>query len=162
MTHKISYQGRAGQATPKRKLSRLARKAMAESGRKNLQTWHARATQASQRALAEIDAFRADIFRELGPNASTTRRALAENAVMAYACTVWLNKELSKTRDAQRMTVVEKASWTSGNLTRLLKQLNLDSRPRPRCLADLVIQPKAENGQNSMLKPTKSEDSPNV
>lgn len=141
----------------KKRLTKQARAKMAEAGRKNLQEWHERAQEADSNAVGEIDAFRADLFRELGPNAPTTRRALAENAVMAYASIIWVNKELRKTRNPERMAVVEKASWISGNLTRLLKALALGARPRPRTLADLANRSIAQNEQISAPAVQKNE-----
>ena len=132
----------------RRKLSREARARMAEAGKRNLLSWHERAQQASETAVAEVDSFRRDLFAELGPNATITRRALAENAVMTYASIVFVNKELRRPRNPERMKLVEKASWLSGNLTRLLKALALDARPKPRTLADVLRQVQPQNEQN--------------
>jgi len=155
MTDKTQNHTVSGNGT-RHRVSRAGRARQAEAGRANLQSWHAHAQEAAQSIAMEIDAFRTDIFRELGTNATVTRRALAENAVMTYASILLVNKELRKKRNAARAAWIEKASWLSGNLTRLLKTLALDSRPRPRTLSDVLSANAPRTEQIDTPNPPKS------
>jgi hypothetical protein len=117
-----------------RRLSRTGRKRQVEAGTANLLAHHAKA---DADTLERVEKFRGDLYAELGASPSCTRRALAEAVLANYACILQLQKELRKTRHKNRLRVAEHVSWATGQVSRLLKQLNLDARPRPRTLADL-------------------------
>jgi hypothetical protein len=116
-------------------VSRAGRKRQVEAGTANLLAHHAKA---DADTLERVEKFRGDLYAELGESPSCTRRALAEAVLANYACILQLQKELRKTRHRNRLRVAEHVSWATGQVARLLKQLNLDAKPRPRCLADLI------------------------
>ena len=150
MTHKIPYQGREHR---KRKLSRSARLAQSDAGRRNLIAWHQAQDVAGDAIRTAVEGFRAQLFAELGERPTSSRRALAEIAVLNYSSILWVNKELNRRRHPDRMDLVERGSWATGNFLRCLKQLNLDARPKPRTLADLLVPKVEQNGANYPAKP---------
>jgi len=145
MTHKIPYQGREQR---KRKLSRSARRAMAESGRKNIIAWLEKRTAEADAIRSDVGAFREQVFAELGQHLTATRKALAQTAIATYESILRVNYQLSRKRPKNVALLAERVSWLSGTMLRTLKLLNLDARPRPRTLADVARQVQPQNEQN--------------
>jgi hypothetical protein len=135
MTRKISYQGRGPR---KRKLSRQARKRMGIAGAQNLVQWRSRAREQANELREEVNAYRDSLLRDVGPNPTATKAGLIEAAVSTYAGIVKVRSAVVNSRRSDVSTLTERVSWLGSNLARLLKQLNLDARPRPRTLADLA------------------------
>ena len=138
---------------PRRKLSRAARRAMGAAGKANLEAWHARQAKLLNERSEKVDAYRAELFAELGERPTATKRALAETAVLTYGCILLVREELAIRSKKEALALTERASWLTGNLIRLLKMLNLDARPRPRTLADIHVPKVGQNGSNSPTKP---------
>lgn len=144
-----------------RKLSRAGRARQAESGRRNLLAWHERARAASENVNAETEEFRVQLFGELGANPSATRKALALSALSNYTAILLVNKELAKKRQPNVLALTERCSWLTGALVRTLQRLALDTKPRPRTLADLAARSEAEKVQTGPLKSTLSSQKSN-
>jgi hypothetical protein len=132
----------------KHNISRLGRKAMAESGRRNLTAFLDAQAKAEGLPSDAADSYRRDLLAALGPNPSPTRLGLVEAAVANYLGILVVSKQLRKRRVPQAGTLTERISWLTSNLSRLLKQLNIDAKPRPRCLADLVEPKPSEAAAN--------------
>jgi hypothetical protein len=145
----------------KRKISTVARKAMAQSGLANLKSWRDRTDARANKLESDVEAFRANLLVECGADPSTSRLGLVEAATTTYAAIVRVRRAVIRAPKAELAPLVERVSWLTGNLTRLLKSLSLDARPRPQTLSDLLMQRTMQNGQNSAFKPTKSEETHN-
>lgn len=148
--------------TFKNRLSPEGKKKCAESGAPNLALWHELNDARANQLEADAEAFRKSLLAECGPNPSQSRVALIEACTTSYASIIRLRRVIIRARKGDVVTLSERASWLASGLVRLLKQLNLDARPRPRTLADLMMQRTPENEQNSAAKPTKCEATPNV
>ena len=131
-----------------RNLSREARRRMGEAGRRNFTAWLDR--QAKEEGLPSdaADSFRRDLFEALGPNPSPTRLGLVEAAVANYLGILVVSKQLRKRRVPQAVTLTERVSWLTSNLARLLKQLDLDRKPRPRSLAEVFARKAPATSSN--------------
>lgn len=145
-----------------RKISKAGRAAMGEAGRQNLAT--AREKRASERldVGAEAQVWANDLLAELGPNPSAKQRALVKAAQATYGCILLVINKLQKARVTDSGHLLERTSFLSGNLDRLLKRLELPPKPRPRTILDLNVRQPAPNGQISTPKPTIQGDSPHV
>lgn len=123
-----------------RKISKRGRQAMAAAGRENLTAFLDAQAKAEGLPSDAADTYRRDLLAALGPNPSPTRLGLVEAAVANYLGILVVSKQLRKRRVPQVGTLTERLSWLTGTLLRILKTLNLDARPLPRCLADIVPQ----------------------
>jgi hypothetical protein len=121
-----------------RHLSREARVAMGRAGKENLRAWRERSDQRAKEVDAATDAFRKGLLRDAGANLTATRSGLIEAAVTTFAATLKVRHAVVHSRKADLATLTERVSWLGSNLARLLKILNLDAKPRPRTLADIV------------------------
>jgi hypothetical protein len=135
----------------KHRISRAGRKAMAESGRRNLTAFLDAQAKAEGLPSDAADSYRSDLLAALGPNPSPTRLGLAEAAAANYLGILVVSKQLRKRRVPQVGTLTERISWLTSNLARLLKQLNIDAKPRPRSLADIVAPKPAEVAAKSTV-----------
>lgn len=135
MTRRIHYQRRE---RGKRKISLAARRRMGEAGRKNLQGWRARARERASELSAEVSSYKAALLHDLGPNPSASKLGLIEAAVTTFAGIVKVRSVVINSPKADVPQLTERASWLGSNLLRILKALNLDARPRPRILADVL------------------------
>jgi len=145
----------------KRKLSREARRAMAESGRANLTAWLEKQATESDAISADVAAFREQIFAELGTTPSATKRALAQTAISTYETIQRVNAQLSRKRPKDVARLSERISWLSGTMLRCLKQLDLGVRPKPRTLADLANRTEPQKEQSKGANDTFSAPKPN-
>jgi hypothetical protein len=122
----------------KRSISREGRQRMATAGAQNLARWKAQAPSRANELQAQVDTFRADLLRDAGANLSTSKLGLVEVAATAYASILIVRSKLVHSRKADVATLTERISWAGSLLARTLKTLNLDTKPRPRSLADIV------------------------
>jgi len=116
---------------------------MATAGAQNLAQWRSRARTRANEIQAQVDTFRAGLLRDVGVNPSASKVGLIEAAVLTYGCILKLRHGVINSSKAGVVDLAEKSSWSCANLARLLRLLNLDAKPRPRCLADLV-EPKRQ------------------
>jgi hypothetical protein len=121
----------------KRVLSREARQRMGIAGLKNLSSWRARSATRERDLAAEVSAYRATLLRDAGVNPSASRLGLVEACVTTYAGLLEVRYQVIHARKSDVLALTERVSWLGSNLARLLKQLNIDAKPRPRCLADI-------------------------
>lgn len=140
-------------------MSKSAREAMAEAGRQNLAQWRSRARTREHELEREVGTFRDGLLKDAGPNPTTTRIGLIEAAVSTYAAILRTRYAVIKSRRSDVATLTERVSWLTGNLCRLLKSLNLDAKPRPRCLADLIAPKVAANAEIERSKAPLSNES---
>lgn len=133
----------------KRRLSKQARAKMAAGG---LASWRARADARAKSLENDVATFRTNLLAECGPNPSTSRLGLVEAATTTFAAIVRIRHVVIRSPKAEVAQLVERVSWLTGNLTRLLKQLNLDARPRPRTFADLFASKVEQTGQMDPAK----------
>jgi hypothetical protein len=122
----------------KRRISPAGRRRMAEAGRVNLERWKAQVPSRASELQRDVDAFRAGLLRDAGPNLTTTRIGLIEAATTTYASIIVVRTKLVHSRRADVTVLTERVAWLTGSLARSLRSLNLDARPRPRSFADLV------------------------
>ncbi len=127
----------------KRVLSQGARRKMGIAGSKNLAQYKANINTRVRELEAEVSAYRDGLFKDAGVNLTTTKRGYVEAASSAYAAILKVRYALVRSgkRDVEALTAVLSAA--TGNLARLLRLLDLDAKPRPRTLADIVA-PKPE------------------
>ncbi len=138
----------------KRCLSRKARAAMSRSGHEigssNLAGWRAKHDSRARALEQEIDAFREKMLAECGPNRSATRMALVEACVVTYASIQRLEHSVVNGPRNKLIDVTERVSWLTSNLSRLLKQLGLDTRSRPRSLTEVFARKGAANAPKAV------------
>jgi hypothetical protein len=133
----------------KRILSRDARAAMAEVGRVNLARWKAEAPTRAIELQRDVDAFRAGLLRDAGPNLTTTKAGMIEAATTTYASILIVRRKLVHNRRADVAVLTERVSWLTSSLSRCLKTLDLGAKPKmPEryCLADLKPLETVEKG----------------
>jgi len=135
----------------KRMLSRDARKRMGEAGFKNLSSWRARVDTRIADLGREVDAFRSGLLQDASANLTTTRLGLIEAAVTTYAGLLKVRYQVIHSRRRDEVVLTERVSWLTSNLARLLKQLDLDRKPRPRSLADIVAPKPSEVAAKSPI-----------
>lgn len=143
---------RDGISNPRKEPSKAGRAA----GRKNLAGWRSRARQRASELDAEVSAFRSGLLRDAGANPSASRIGLIEAAAATFAGILRARHAVVNCARSDVETLTERVSWLTGNLSRLLKQLNLDARPRPRCLADLSPTKVAPNAPIETATPPDS------
>ena len=110
---------------------------MAIAGAQNLLAHHERVKTLRASLLSQDAAYRARVMRELGPNPSSTRIALAEAAVLTYSSILIVHNELLHRSRKDVLALTERVSWLTSNQSRLLKQLSLDARAKPRTLQEV-------------------------
>ncbi len=135
----------------KRRISPKARERMISVGTSNLLGWREKTNTRAIALEAEVNAFREKLLTECGSNRSATRLALVEACAVTYASIKRLEHSIVYGPKKKLMDVTERVSWLTSNLARLLKQLNIDAKPRPRCLADLVEQKPSEAAPKSTV-----------
>ena len=121
----------------KRSISRAGRARMAAAGRVNLERWKAQAPTRASELQRDVDAFRAGLLRDAGQNLTTTRIGLIEAATTTYASVLIVRTKLVHSRKADVAVLTERVAWLTGSLARSLRSLNLDTRARPRSLAEV-------------------------
>ncbi len=122
----------------KRRFSRESRERMIAAGASNLACWREKHDTRARALEAEVNALREKMLAECGSNRSATRLALVEACVVTYASIQRLEHSVVNGPRNKLLDVTERVSWLTSNLARLLKQLDLDRKPRPRSLADIV------------------------
>jgi len=125
----------------RKKLSPEARAHRAEAGRRNLEGYLQRLAEndAGMQTLSrDIEGFAAQIRAEIGPNASATTKALAEEAILLYQSVLLVAAQLAKRRQRHILDIVERVSRLTGRLTKVLSLLKLDVKVKPRTLADVL------------------------
>jgi hypothetical protein len=108
----------------------------------NLETWKAQAPARAQELEAEVNAFRAGLLRDVGLNPTATKVGLIEAAVTTFTSIRVVRTKLLHSRKSDVATMTERVSWLGSNLARLLRLLNLDAKPLPRSLNDVLPAPK--------------------
>jgi hypothetical protein len=127
-----------------RTISTVGRAAMAAAGAQNLAQWRSRARTRANEIQAEVDTFRAGLLQDASANMTTTRTGLIEAATTTYAGILRLRHAVINGSKREALDGVERVSWLTSNLSRLLKILNLDAKKRPITLADIDLSPRAE------------------
>jgi hypothetical protein len=140
----------------KRVLSKNARAAMAESGRSsgtsNLRGWREKHDQRAQTLDLEVNAFREKMLAELGSNRSATRLALVEATVVTYASIQRLLHSVVNGPKKKLMDVTERVSWLTSNQSRLLKQLDLGAKSKPKPFHELFAPKMPEKRTEAEVK----------
>ncbi len=143
-------------AKRKRVLSGKAREAMRESGREigtsNLLGWREKHDTRARALEQEIADFRAQLLAELGANRTATRLALVEACVVTFASIKRLEYSVVNGPKGKLMDVTERVSWMSSNLSRLLKALNLQAKPKPKLFHELFPSKVPEKRTGSEVK----------
>ena len=152
MTDKTKNLG-ADSAKAGRRISRAGRAAMAYAGAANLAQWRERADKRANELEAEVATFRAQLLADCGPNPTATRVGLVEGAVTTFAALLKVRRAVIRSPKAEVANLVERANWLASNLSRSLKHLNLDARPRPRTLADVFPAKVEPTAPNHPMKP---------
>jgi len=126
--------------TGKRKcsISRQGRARMAAAGAQNLAAFLEKQSAGRPDIGAAMDRWREEMLAELGTSVNAKRRAQVDAAGAIYGCILLVLNKLRGARVSDSGHLLERTSFLVGNLDRLLKRLELPSKPRPRCLADLV------------------------
>jgi hypothetical protein len=128
-----------GISNPRRGPSKAGRKRMAESGRRNLTAYHAKATRDAAARVKAVEQFRADLLIQMGGVATGARLALLEAACATYGAILLVRGAMANSRVREPLALIERITWLDGSLLRLLKELRLEQvKPRPRTLADIV------------------------
>ena len=137
-----------------RNLSRKARVAMATAGAKNLAAFREIQAAAEGRPNigAEMDRWRAEMLAELGANVNARRRVLVDAAGATYGCILLVINKLRGARVSDSGHLLERTSFLVGNVTRLLKMLELPARPKPRTLAEALATKPAPPGEIERAK----------
>jgi hypothetical protein len=68
---------------------------------------------------------------------------LIEGAVTTYADLLKVRYQVIHSRKSDVLALTERVSWLTSNLARLLKQLDLDRKARPRSLAEVFARKDA-------------------
>jgi hypothetical protein len=119
------------------------------SGRKNLEQWKTEAPIRARELEASVNAFRAGLLRDVGPNPTATKVGLIEAAVTTFTSILVVRTKLLHSRKSDVATMTERVSWLGSNLSRLLKQLGLDTRARPRSLSEVFARKGAANASKA-------------
>lgn len=146
----------------RRKMTKAGRAACGNAGAANLKKWRA-----AERldVGVEMDKWRAEMLAELGTSVNAKRRALLDAACATYGCILLVMNKLRRARVSDSGHLLERTSFLSGNLDRLLKRLDLPPKPRPRTILDLNVpnvRQEAPQRQISAPKPMISEEITNV
>jgi len=142
----------------KRRISREGRKRMGAAGRVNLEHWKAQAPSHATALAAQVDTFRDGLLRDAGSNLTTTKAGMIEAATTTYASILIVRTKLVHSRRADVATLTERVSWLTSNLARLLKQLNLDRKPRPRSLEEALAMKAEEMRRNQGINSPRSKE----
>jgi hypothetical protein len=141
--------GNPTRLTGKRKLTRVARAAMAAAARANAKVWNERQQKDANERREAIERFETQLRAELGDSITAERETLVQAIVVAHGGLLLVKSELMQGRKKRALALSERASWLAGTVARLLKQLGMRSTPRPRTLADLVARSNSQTVQNS-------------
>jgi len=133
------------QKRKRRVLSRDARGRMGEAGFKNLAQYKARINTRAIELEADVNAYREGLLKDAGSNLTTTKAGLIEAAVTTYAALLKIRHQVIHSRRRDEIVLTERVSWLTSNLARLLKQLDLDHKSRPRTLAEVFARKGAAN-----------------
>ena len=132
----------------RRVLSRDARRRMGEAGFKNLAQYKARINTRAIELEADVNSYREGLLRDAGSNLTTTKAGLIEAAVTTYAALLKIRHQVIHSRRRDEIVLTERVSWLTSNLARLLKQLDLDRKPRPRSLEEALAMKAEEDRRN--------------
>lgn len=136
-----------------RKLSKDARRRMGEAGARNLSQWRSRARTRTQALEAEVGTFRDGLLRDAGLNPTTTRIGLIEASVTTFAAILKARHAVINSARSDVPTLTERVSWLTGNLSRLLKSLDLDRKPKPRWIGDPSVPKSEQTGEIAASNP---------
>jgi hypothetical protein len=132
-----------------RVLSASARRRMGEAGFKNLNQYRVNYRDRTREVEQNVDAFRASLLRDAGANPSASKLGLIEACVLAYAGIVKLRHTVIHSTKGEALDLTERVSWLTSNMARLLKQLGLDTRARPRSLSEVFARKGVANASKA-------------
>ena len=109
----------------------------------NLEQHRAKASTRARELEVDIAAFRVALLRDVGPNPTASKVALVEAVATTYAAILVVRRKLIHGHKSDVATMTERVSRLTSNMARLLKALNLDTRPKPRTLAEVFARKPA-------------------